>query len=207
MRIGKRPRLAAGGLARPVEDESDPDALAEIRRVAMRWPDDRDVELTLARAEFAYGDIAAGEAIVTRWLERNGGDVEFLLAAGLGQLRASTREGQDWVVRYQAARPYLVKAYGLAPNDYRILLAYAKSRSAEPGYPNDNDLNALLAARQLAPQVATISLMAGEALLKHGHRPQALAILSALTNDPHGGAAAARAHTLLEANGQAEAGR
>lgn len=189
-------------LTRDSADPTDAAALADIRRRAARWPGDRMAELTLARAEFVYGDVAAGEAAVKRRLDQEPNDVEALYVAGAGQLQAGSRKIGDPVARYKAARPYLLKAYALDKEDHRILLAYAVSRSVDEGFPNDNDVKALLNARALAPTVQSTSIMAGQVLLQRDRRPEALAVLSIVANNPHGGGAARRARALIE--GKAE---
>jgi hypothetical protein len=186
-------RLERGG-----PSPQDAQILAEVRARAAKWPGDRIADLILARAEFALGDVAAGEAIVKRRLEQDPKDVETLLVAGLGQLQAGDRDPSQLVDRYQAARPLLIRAYDLGQDDYRTLLNYVRSRSVEPEFPNDNDINALLTARALAPTVKTSSLMAGELLLSRGRRPEALAVLSIVANDPHGGEIAKRAQALID---------
>ena len=155
-------------------------------------------ELTLARAEFALGDVAAGEAIVKRRLEQDPKDIETLLVAGLGQIQAGDRDLAQQAARYIAARPLLIKAYGLDQGDYRTLLNYVRSRSVEPEFPNDNDVNALLTTRAMAPTVKASSIMAGQLLLMRGRRAEAQAVLSIVANDPHGGEAARLAQALID---------
>lgn len=178
--------------------EVDTDFLADVRRRAARWPNDRYAELVWAAAEFKHGDVTAGEAIIRRRLDADGNDVEALLLAGAGQLSAGLRQPETGVARAKAARPYLIKAHKLDESDYRVLLAYAVSRTAEPGFPNENDLNALLKARSLAPAVDTITVMAGQALLHHGEAKQAAGLLAIVANNPHGGPLAAQARALMQ---------
>lgn len=181
-----------------MSDPSDAEALADIRKRAALWPGDRMAELSLARAEFTYGDVSAGEAIIARRLQQDPKDVEALLVAGQGQLRAGDRDKSQYEARYNAARPYLVKAYKLDQDDYRILLAYARSRTVDPAYPNANDVNALLTVRAMAPTVDIASLMAGQALLAVGRKADAMAVLSIVANNPHGGGAARAAQALMK---------
>ncbi|CAN7540692.1 DUF1570 domain-containing protein [Phenylobacterium sp. LjRoot164] len=181
-----------------IPDPSDAEALADIRKRAAQWSGDRMAELSLARAEFTYGDVSAGEAIVARRLQQDPKDVEALLVAGQGQLRAGDRDGAQREARYKAARPYLVKAYDLNNDDYRILLAYAVSRTVDPTYPNANDVNALLTVRAMAPTVDLASLMAGGALLAVDRKADAMAVLSIVANNPHGGGAARMAQALMK---------
>jgi tetratricopeptide (TPR) repeat protein len=195
------------GLRLAGADPRQPDLalLADVRRRAARWPGDRLAELTQARVEFLYGDVAAGEAIVKRLLDLDPKDVEVLLLAGNGQIAASLREGADQVARLRKARSHLIQAYKLDNTDYRILLAYTFSRQLEPGYPNANDLNALLQARGLAPSVQQSSVLAGAALLKLGRREQAVKLLSIVGNDPHGGPLSAQARALMAGKSLEEA--
>lgn len=178
-------------------DKADPGFLADVRRRAARWPGDRLAELTLARAEFLYGDLAVGEAIMKRRLEADPKDVEALLVAGVGQLMAGQRDPANRRTRLKAARAFLIPAYKLDDTDYRILLAYTLSRALEPGYPNGNDLKALLEARALAPSVQLSSVLAGSAFLQRGEPARAAVLLAAAANNPHGGAMAAQARALL----------
>ena len=175
----------------------DGELLANVRRKAAKYPGDRLAETTLARAEFVMGDVATGEAIMTRRLAATPDDPEDLLLAGTGQLMAGMRDAPNRQARYRAARPLLIKAYQGAKTDFRALYAYALSRTVEPGFPNDNDVNALLEARHLAPSVMETSFTAGMALLSKGRRDEAAKLLAPVINNPHGGQAAARARQML----------
>jgi hypothetical protein len=175
----------------------DGEFLAGVRRKAAKYPGDRLAETTLARAEFVMGDVSAGEAIMKRRVEANPSDVEDLLLAGTGQVMAGLRDTANRTARYRAARPLLAKAYQLDKGDFRTLYAYGISRTVEPGFPSDNDINALLEAHYLAPAVLENSFRAGMALLQKGRRDEAARILAPVINNPHGGQTAARARQLL----------
>ena len=181
--------------------EPDPELLASVRRKAARHPGDALAERTLARAEFTMGDVAAGEAIMTRRLAAAPGDREDLLLAGVGQLMAGMRDEAKREARYQAARPFLIKAYQLDPADFRTLYAYTTSRSVEPVFPNDNDLSALREARNLAPAVQETSFQLGMALIRKGRREEAAKVLGPIINSPHAGRAGQMAKAVL--NGEA----
>jgi hypothetical protein len=183
----------------------DPKILAGIRRQAARYPGDALAETTLARAEFTLGDVAAGEAIMKRRLAAQPDDPETLLQAGTGQVIAGMREPAQKTERFRAARPLLAKAYQADKRDFRTLYAYALSRSIEPAFPTENDLNALLEARGLAPAVDEVSLRAGVALLERGQKADAAKVLGRIVNNPHGGEAAVQAKALLEGKTLAQA--
>ncbi|HVI34071.1 hypothetical protein [Phenylobacterium sp.] len=194
-----RLRLMDGAAADP-----QPHYLGAIRRRAGGHAGDRLAELTLAQAEFLYGDVARGEAILRRRLEASPDDIEALRIAGQGQLLAGERRPAERVARFRAGRAYLAKAYALDQTDYRTLVAYSQSRTVEPNYPTDNDVNALLEARGLAPAVQATSVMAARALIARGRGAEAEAILKPVANNPHGGRLAAEARALLAGKAKAE---
>jgi hypothetical protein len=177
---------------------ADDDYLAGLRRRAARYPDAPFAQRTLARGEFVMGDVAAGEAIVRAQLAARPDDLETVLLAGTGQMLAGFRDKPKRAERFRAARASLAKAFKLDDRDFRILYAYAVSRSLEPSYPTENDVEVLLKARSLAPSVQELSLRAGEVLIRTGDQASATAVLRPVANNPHGGGAAAYAKRLME---------
>lgn len=171
--------------------------LARVRRTAARYPNDPLAERTLARAEFLMGEVAAGEAIMARRLASAAAEPEDELLAGEGEVFAGMRDPAQRQERYRAARPHLMKAYQRNPGDFRCLHAYAISRSVEPNYPSENDMNALIEARNLAPSVMDNSLQLGLALAHKGQMADARRVLAPLVNNPHGGAIARAASQVL----------
>lgn len=172
--------------------------MAEMRKRAARHPGDRYARMSLARAEFTHGDIAAGEAIMTELLAASPDDVDALVLAGVGQFLAGYRNEAQKVERFRAARQHFIKAYKLNNADFRALYHYARSREVEAAYPNDNDLTALMEARALAPSVSEISIYAGAALFARGRRDEALRVLAPVVNSPHNSSGAAVAKALAE---------
>ncbi len=192
-------------LEMPLPVKRDDRFLAEVRRLAAKYPGDRLADLVLARVEFAYGDAAAGQAIVDRRLASDPNDADFLRVKGESLLLAGNRDEAHRLEKFRAARAPLIKAYGLEKDDFRILYDYVESRSVEPDYPDDNDLNALLAANSLAPAVADISVSIGEVLIRKGRRPEANAVLAVVAKDPHGGSLGVRARALIAGKSEADA--
>jgi len=178
--------------------KGDAGFLRDLKARAAKAPGDERLQLTAAEAEYVYGDPAAGDAIAERFLSANGDDVQALATAGLGEVRAAERFPDRKTALYRAARASLIKAYQLDKSDYRVLFAYALSRSVEPAYPNDNDVNALLEARNLAPSVAEISLWAGDALMRRGEKDVAMGVLAAIANSPHNEHMAKAAHAVMD---------
>jgi Flp pilus assembly protein TadD len=183
----------------------DPAFLEQVRKRAGRHPGDALAELTLARAEFAMGDVGAGEAILRRRLAADPNDYETLIEAGADKLIAGQRDQAKRAEYFKASRAFFGKAYAQNKSDYRALYGYARGRWLEPSFPNDNDLNALMAARALAPSVTEISMTTGFALFARGRRDEAVKVLAPVANNPHGGGMAAFAKALIEGKSRSEA--
>lgn len=192
-------RLKSGVLA-----AERPAFLGQIRERAARYPGDRLADLTLARAEITFGDRAAGEAILTRRIATDARDVDALWLMALSRLFAGNADRAHRAALYSEAGPWLGKAFAVDPNRYQVLFDYAQSRSLMADYPTDNTLTVLLRAQELAPQVAPVRLAAARALMKRGRFPQAIALLSPLANNPHGGSVAGIAQQLIR---RAQAGQ
>lgn len=176
-----------------------------IRDRAARFPDDRLAQLTLARAEVTFGDRSAGEAILTRRLAVDARDVDALWLMALSRLFAGNADRANRAALYAEAGPWLGKAFAVDPNRYQILFDFAQSRSLTPGYPSDNTLTVLLKAHDLAPQVAPVTLGTARALMKRGRFDAAIALLTPLANNPHGGALAGVAQRLIAQARQGQA--
>lgn len=191
-------------MSSPLEP-TDTRLLEQIRAKAARYPGDRLAEMTLARAEFTYGDAGKAQAILDARIAADPKDEDALVLAGVGQYTAGVREPERTAERFRAARRYFGKAHALDSNDFRTLYHYARSRQLEANYPTENDIAALLQARALAPSVMEISMHAGAALMHRGRKAEAALVLSPLLNSPHGGSSAQVARALLEGRSMDEA--
>jgi hypothetical protein len=186
--------------ARPQEDvpEADRPAFLEtVRKAAVKYPDDRLAQLTLARTEIAFGKRDAGEAILRRLLTLDPDDADALREMGLSRIAAGDADADQRERLYKEARPYLVKAYKKDPTSYQTLYAYARSRLVDADYPSANTLTTLLEARALAPQVPEITFSTAEALIRRDRGDEARIILTPMLNDPHRTESAAAAKALL----------
>ncbi|HEX2561969.1 hypothetical protein [Phenylobacterium sp.] len=179
--------------------------LAQIRAKAARYPGDRLAEMTLARAEFTYGDVDKAHAILDARIAADPKDKDALVLAGVGQYLAGHRHPAQKPDRLRAGRRYFGKAHALDQNDFRILFHYAKSRALEPSFPTDNDIAALLQARALAPSVSEISLFAGAALMRRDRKEEAARVLAPVLNSPHGGGGVLAAKAIMEGRSLDEA--
>jgi tetratricopeptide (TPR) repeat protein len=184
----------------PNPAEIDGPALLEtLRAAAARFPDDPLALVALGRAEQNWGDEAAAEAALTRALERQGDHVEGLLlmadlAAGRGEVAADDVEGAR---QFRLANGFLRRAMEADPTDYRVYAALARIRRNAPDYPTQNDLLTWVQAVNYAPQVMSIRGDAAIAMMEGRQYDVAIALLTPIVDDPHGGPGAQRARQML----------
>lgn len=184
--------------------DDGPRMLVRVREEAARWPGDRLANMTLAKAEFAWGTRSAAETALNAVLEGDRTDAEALRwLARLRQVAAANAQAAGDTATRDAmngqARAFLARAMNADPNDYRIYLALGRTRKFAADYPNDNDLATWSAAVELAPQVAAVRWEAAEAFSRAHRNDTAIALLLPLANDPHGGVGAAQARERLQA--------
>lgn len=191
--------LESVSLAGPMTRNDGRSLLRTVRGRADDFRGDPLADLALARAELRFGDADKAEAILKRRLEADPKEADSLRLMGEIQLARGDRDKERKAEFYKAARPYLARAFAVDGNDFRTLYAYARARSLEPGYPEENTLNALLLALQLAPSVDAIRMRAGEGLLARGQKAEAIAVLTPLANSPHDEKRRERAAALIAA--------
>ena len=176
--------------------KSTPEILADVRKAAAAWPGDRRAILMLADAETRLGDPTQAEAPLRALLATDPADVDALIALGVNRLKVG-RESPSRIALFREAGKLFARAYKADPKSYRALYGYARSRTVEAGYPSDNDMEALLAANELAPQADDITIAAAYASMTRREFPRARALLLPLAHSPHGGEAAKEAAELL----------
>lgn len=180
-------------------DEDQRAATAElVRRAAARHPDDPFAMLQLAHAELHFGNPETGETILARLLEIEPRNVEALqlMASRYMALAEERPDESDALLR--RARGFLGRAYEADNGNYYTLYMIARTRVGAAHYPTENDLVAWDLAHRFAPQLASIRLGYGSAMMEAGEFEGAIALLQPLANAPHGGDAARAAQELLE---------
>lgn len=187
-------RQALKGDLQPAEKQA---LLAKVRARAAKHGGDRLARLALAEAETRHGDRAKGEAILTARLAEAAEDVEALALLADSKLEAAEAAPDRRRALHREAAALLRTAYKLEPTRYQTLTALARARSIEPSYPTAGDLELVLRAHELAPQVSSIRLWAAEAAAKRREWQEVRSLLTPLVNNPHGGEEAAAARTLL----------
>lgn len=184
-------------LDRGVPEAQKAAAIAEARRLAARWPDERLGALILARAELLSEDPAAAEAALTRLVAAEDPDALRLTARAMMARAEASDDPDDADALNGEARDLLGRAYQAVPGDYRIIFALAENRSREPGFPTDNDIETLSVAVELAPQVMDVRFFAAQVHMARGQYVPAIILLSPVANNPHGGPALEPARQLL----------
>lgn len=181
-----------------VPKEQRPELLTMIRERAARYPNDRLADLTLARVENDFGDRAKAQALLKRRIETDPRDVESIQMMGWSCMLQARAEPAQAAKHLKDARDWFGKGFAVDPNNALLLYDYGISRRGEPGYPNDNAVNVLLRAQQLAPQVAQFRLAAADALMRRDRFDEAAAMVEPVFNDPHAGPQAAEARRRFE---------
>lgn len=180
-----------------VEEADEAGVLALVREKAARYPGDRLAELTLARAEFDYGDFEKGRALIEGLLTRDPNDAEALRIIG----SALVEKGQEDVATeeklFKEARKFLARAYKADSDDYRTMVYFTLTQQLSPDYPNENTIQLLEEAQVRAPQVADIRLRLAQGYMRHKRWDDAIMLLTPLANDPHGRGGAEMAQDML----------
>lgn len=171
--------------------------LAEIQRRTAPYAGQRAADLLLARAELKLGDKALAAAILERLLAAAPDDLDALRLLGDTLFEQARDQGGDRDLLRQA-RVHLAQAYRLNPDDYRVLSLLAETRQGSPDFPSDNDVETLLAALELAPQVTGLRIFTAQARARREEYPQAIALLQPLAGSPHPDGATALARALIE---------
>jgi len=184
----------------PRPEETDgPALLATSRANAARFPDDALALVALGRAERRWGDAAAAETALTRALELEPAQVEgLLLLADIVEERADVAADEAEGDRERSrALDLLTRAREAGPKDYRVYAALARLRRMASDYPTQDDLMTWAMAVRYAPQVMSIRGDAAIAMLEDERYDEAVALLTPIVNDPHGGPGVQQARQLL----------
>jgi tetratricopeptide (TPR) repeat protein len=171
-----------------VPDETGGKLLADLRAAAGKAPEDAFLARGLARAELAFGDPKAALALLEPLVAAAPADPVLLRWRGMAIIASDGDVG--------AARRSFVAAFKADPNDWRTLMAWA--RTLPPDRLTDQQLDVILRAHALAPQVSDSILTAAVALGHRGRMKEAANVLRPLAHNPHGGRRGEFAERLLE---------
>jgi Flp pilus assembly protein TadD len=189
--------LYEAALRTGVSDENGPAYLQRIRTIAARYPDDPLAMRVLAHIELRFGDGAAADRLLDRLLAASPNDAELLYLKGMRWLMAA--ESDNPPERAGAtARSWFGRAQRADQNHYQTLYRFVQSLRGEAGYLSENTRNALLLARQLAPQVVSIAFNAASLLIARREYAEAIALLMPLVASPHDPGLSRAAREMVE---------
>ena len=192
--------LAEQAVKRGPPQKLRPTYLAKARAAAAKYPGDRLAQVALARAELKLGERTAGEAVLKTLLAASPSDTEALVM--LARSRMELGEAETDAARrrglFKEAQSHAARAMNLDQDEYQTLMAWVRSRSVEPGYPREADVEAQLKALEIAPQLAGLRIETARNLLRLNKPDYARFVLTPLLNDPHAREPAAAARQLLD---------
>lgn len=172
------------------------DSVNKIREEAKRWPTDTDVMRAAAWTEVWYGDLAAARTKIDALLAVDGQNAESQHVSGLCDLRAAYAAGGDKAL-FQKAQNAFGRAHSLDDLRASSMFRYVECGIGAAGEVDDNAMEVLIGAYQLAPQVDSIVATTAQALMSRGRFEEATIVLRPLAADPHGGKTSKMAKQLL----------
>jgi tetratricopeptide (TPR) repeat protein len=183
---------------RGVDREEAAKIVAEARKIALRHPNDAHVHAALAEAEYDAGDNARAIAAADRAIAFDPSVKNAYVQKGYALFRQAA-DAPDQAAAYKAAMVPWTQLNKLE-NDHPLpLLYYFRSYLARDMEPSDRARHALERAAQLAPFDQPLWFEAGLMQASEGKLELAIASLSPLAADPHGGDMARQAAALITA--------
>ncbi|MGE4064250.1 MAG: tetratricopeptide repeat protein [Rhodospirillaceae bacterium] len=179
------------------------DFLASVRRRSAKFPDDVLAIQTLASAEMILGDATSADAALAKLESLDPSSVQTPFLKALRYLMAGVREPERRAELWAQVKAPAAQAHKRDPNHYPSLYLYALAVLENGATPNENTLNVLALAHQLAPQVSDIKVELGIAFYRTGRVKEGIAVLQTLANSPHENEKVRRARSLIA---QMEAG-
>ena len=173
---------------------SGPDSgemLETVRARVGAEPADPFARRTLALAELEANRLAEAVPLLDGLLAQMPDDPDLL------RWRAQAARAERTPAGQAMAQELLGRALSVAPSDWRVLHAYARSQRGVGGSLPNHALDALLKAHMLAPQVSEIVLDTALALSQAGRMTEAAQVLEPLAWAPHGGPASDIAQRML----------
>ena len=182
---------------RGVTREQASEIVIEARAIAARYPDDPAVLAALAEAEHDAGNEAEAIAAADAALAIDPNRVNAYVQKGFA-LFALAPGAEDRDAAYRAARePFL--ALNRIENDHPLPLIFYNRSFAERGVPpSENAANGLERAAELAPYDFSVRLNLALQQLRAGRVEDARYNLLPIAYNPHGGALADGARTVIE---------
>ncbi len=174
--------------------------LARLQADRAAAPADIDLALATTRAELLFGNITDAETDAGALIDAHPDNFEANYLMGRVYLReAEAAKGQDHTDLTDAARGFFSAAYAINRLDAPNLYFLGRSYNDQPGFPDQNAVNAANGAHILAPGVGDYAMFAAFTDLATGKRDDAIALLTPFVSDPHNRAAAEHIQKAIDA--------
>ena len=171
----------------------------QVRAIEARYPGDELVELTLSEAELDAGHAEASEAAADRALKANPKDTKAVVFKGRATLaKALKLTGDQRHAACEDARRLFIAANKLDTEDPEPLMNFYRSFVEEGIRPNQNAIDALHYASDLAPQDGALRMSSAVQYLNDNQTAEAKRALTVIAYDPHGNELAKLARTMIE---------
>ena len=179
------------------------DTVNIVREQARKFPGDPFGMRASALAEVWYGDLEEARKQIDALKKIDARTAETEHLNGLCDLRAAQVDEKEDL--YKRAQGAFGRAYNLDKTRASSMFRYVECGLGATGEINENLLNALLGAYDLAPQVQSIAITTASALMQNKRFGEAVTILRPLAADPHGeGYASAARDMMAAANAEEE---
>jgi hypothetical protein len=165
-----------------------PRVLAEVRRVAQRYPNDPLVLLTLAEAEIDAKNAAASEAAADRLLAIDADNVDAMVFKGRAIMaRAKDATGAAKSDAFSDARSWFIRANKVDKEDPEPLAYYYRSYKDQGIEPTANAARAIHYASNLMPQDGSVRMLSVLQFARDGQTEEAREALVPLAYSGHNG--------------------
>jgi hypothetical protein len=169
-----------------------------LRRKAAKFEGSPFALRTLALAEIKAGDFENADKTLARLEVLAPDDVNTPYLQSLRFIEDGRAQPGRREKLWQRAREYALRAFKVDQNHYPSLYLYSLASMSDGRTPNENTLNALLRAHELAPNVEEFRLESVIALLRTGERSAARQLLLPLAYAPHSKGGAEFARNLMD---------
>ena len=181
-----------------LREKSEAATLTTVKSIAGRFPDDDYAHLVLGLAEAQCGDPAAALRILEPLTEKESVKRRALLAVAAVRMNEKSEDRAVRLASIRAARKAALEANKLMPEDPAALLLFYKSQLAEGKGATANAIQGLNRAFENSPQNYQTRMLLAQEALRHGERDGAIAVLTPVAYEPHGGKASQTARKLIE---------
>lgn len=176
-------------------DEKEAARLVEpVRNLAAQYPTSLPVLLELTEAEFDLSNYDASETAAKQILQIDPDNVRAHVYLGNIALRRAEEDSSQFAI----ARSTFALATKLAPRNPQPLFGYYLSYRLAGLTPPEDALIALEMAYEFAPFDDSIRTALAHLLLIEQRNSDALAVLTPIANNPHGGKRAKKIHELAQ---------